>query len=375
MDEMLRSALGFDESTYQAAGQLLWQLMERPELGWHSREADAQLQLIAARGWPDAADEAEQRRAALDAAIARLFDCNLLEMDEHQRVVFVVRPGFTQGPSAQDAQRRLTELSHIPAGTITYTDGVSIKRRSTQVSVAACSEWTLSQSAEGIVEWQVPTISWRGRGGSMVSALATGKLAHMMRSQIAQAQSADPSSVTVAAGSVWTLFMSCLRVWLEGREEAVDAGELEVLLTSLGTRHLIAALREVNEQIELCQRLDAAPDPRHVDFAQQLGARSSLDFPVQDQEAVVDRELWQRLVIASTSYALGRATYIVGLQADLVRASWRKGEIDEATAQWILDQIASRRSEDGTGGQLGMEMDEREWTSLAYLLDASRTAA
>lgn len=171
----------------------------------------------------------------------------------------------------------------------------------------------------------------------------------------------------------YMLYMSCLRVDIDrstgGRfaSAAFDTRELDCLAAAIDAGRLANCLRDVQEQIEWLERLDSSV-PEHLrELAGHIGA---MGMAAPADEAHVSRALWQRIVLASTAYAIGRMTYIVSWQARLVAASHRRGEIDEATAGQVRSWIEPLRDGQPERGGLGMDFDAAEWLQLSDQLAA-----
>jgi hypothetical protein len=176
---------------------------------------------------------------------------------------------------------------------------------------------------------------------------------------------------------IYMLYMSCLQVDMDRAMArfagaAFDTELLAPLLAALDPNHLRTAHSRVVDSIELHARLKALAPDRALAMDRALRDALAAEVTGATLPIKIERELWQRVMLASTIYALGRMTYIVSRQARLVAASHLRGEIDAQTAEQILLWIDERRSAAKLGsGGLGMDFDEAEWIALAQQLRTS----
>lgn len=172
------------------------------------------------------------------------------------------------------------------------------------------------------------------------------------------------------SSDVFLLYMSCLRGAMAARECEVTLDDLDALLPAIEPARIAnVALRDVDYELDLYEPqpyLSSPPAPAPEKLV-RLRAHLS-DYVATDAQpessVQIPRELWQRLMIVASRYAIGRATYIVGWQASMLEASHGRGELDNVTTAWIVDYITSRdQNEDGH--QLGMDMDRHRWVQCA----------
>lgn len=72
----------------------------------------------------------------------------------------------------------------------------------------------------------------------------------------------------------------------------------------------------------------------------------------------------EHMLISAVRYALGRATYIVGMTTEEVKRAW--DSLTENTKFVIERDVRESHS-------YGMECDEIEWRSLLSFIDAAKT--
>lgn len=171
--------------------------------------------------------------------------------------------------------------------------------------------------------------------------------------------------VTVHGSSnIYMLYMSCLRMTFMKSCE-VSADEISVLLPALTREQILNfAVRDINWELELYERMDYSEDPRYVLLSEtahdlELQAAKQPTEPVD--EVQVPRELWQRIIRVASRYAIGSMTYVVSWQAGIIETSFRSGDLDDATAQWICRYITER---DDAGQKLGASFDRARWLTL-----------
>ncbi len=178
----------------------------------------------------------------------------------------------------------------------------------------------------------------------------------------------SPQTVTVHdSDDIYMLYMSCLRVAFAPHAYGslvVEMQELDLLLDAIEGLKLANAVRDIEQEISYLEGADTSGAEHWVMLRDQLMPLTAHPSLVESIE--IPRQLWQRIILASTAYALGRRSYIVSWQAQIVGHSFQRGELDHTTVRWITTKIRELKStaDSAQQGYLGAAFDERTWTEL-----------